>query len=754
MPGHTIKSEGGKRYLIFDYFKRPYGPSIADYPEAMADTIDALMTIDADLVVLAEAYERVYSEEQTKMLRGIADMLNKLEVEGVWSPSHLSGGPACDKFLPERHDAVVNIVNLIRADPFRAYMSVIEEWKKEKQKTTGMPPDIAECSQVYLETLSGIREGLEGTDLIRRMKTYLAKIGQLPTDRSIYHVFFEAQIKPSFIGSRLVAGETGKFELVDQYEVLGTTINIYRHPDRLEMLYYLYPPEYNLSPEKFYLLTKTKEIVAAHRPKGLGFANVAQARRYFKRIYGTTIADLARTEKIRITPEEMEDLAEIVTRYTIGYGVVEIVLSDRQLTDIYFDAPLGEKPIYMVHSKYGQVQSNLIFTPDEAKGLVSRFRALSGRPFDEAHPVLDYDLEQLQARVAVIGPPLSSDGVAMAFRLHKMTPWTLPQFVDIKMMNSYAAGLLSYLMDAQSSTMVTGSRGSGKTSLTQALMLEIPQNLRIIVQEDTQEIPVPYMKRIGFSIQRLKTRSAIGTAEGTVEVAPEDALRTALRLGDSVLVVGEVRSREAKVLYEAMRVGAVGNVVMGTIHGESAYSVWDRVVNDLEVPSTSFKATDVVLVAAPIRFKGALQRNRRLIQVTEVGKHWKEDPEEEKGFLDLMTFDAIKDRLGINTKAIEGGSEMMQKIQRMRGIAMDDIWDEIQFRADEKQYLVDVKNKLGLPDLLEAENAVPAHNKLLLIAERQRAEVGAVEHKEALDTWKTWLNEFAKDLLKEKQMKK
>jgi archaeal flagellar protein FlaI len=43
-----------------------------------------------------------------------------------------------------------------------------------------------------------------------------------------------------------------------------------------------------------------------------------------------------------------------------------------------------------------------------------------------------------------------------------------------------------------------------------------------------------------------------------------------------------------------MRVGAAGNVVIGTIHADSAYSVWDRVVNDLGVPTTSFKATDLL----------------------------------------------------------------------------------------------------------------------------------------------------------------
>jgi type IV secretory pathway ATPase VirB11/archaellum biosynthesis ATPase len=112
-----------------------------------------------------------------------------------------------------------------------------------------------------------------------------------------------------------------------------------------------------------------------------------------------------------------------------------------------------------MHGEYGSCQTNVVFTDEEAKGIISRFRAQSGRPFDEAHPVLDLELEEMETRVAVIGPPLSPDGTAFALRLHKETPWTLPQFIDVKMCNSIAAGMLSFFVDAQASTLVTGSRG-------------------------------------------------------------------------------------------------------------------------------------------------------------------------------------------------------------------------------------------------------------------------------------------------------
>ena len=125
------------------------------------------------------------------------------------------------------------------------------------------------------------------------------------------------------------------------------------------------------------------------------------------------------------------------------------------------------------------------FLSEEAQAITSRFRALSGRPFDEAHPILDFDLEELQTRIAVIGKPLSLDGIAFAYRLHKDTPWTLSQFLDNKMFNKKAAGMFSFFVDAQASMLIVGSRGSGKTSFLQAMMQEIPQNLRILVQEDS-----------------------------------------------------------------------------------------------------------------------------------------------------------------------------------------------------------------------------------------------------------------------------
>lgn len=747
---YVVKDEGGKRALIIDARGAFYTPSIADDRNARFTVLKILTETEADLVVLADIYERVYNEEQAKMLSEIASMYTKFEVDSIWSYSHL-GDPSKEneKDFGERHNVIVKVAHEeILFDPVNAYLLLLSEVKRENARLESLPSE--RKATVYAKTLIDVKTAFEATELIRRARALITKLDKMPDTNQLYRSFFEANVKPSFIGSRLlVFGDEERLELLDEYSVKEASVQIFKHPSKVEKLYFISLPEYSLTPEKYFLVSKTKETVATYQPGRASLSNLAKSRRYFERVYQSTMKEIAKAEKINVTNEEIIELSQIVARYTVGYGVLEILLSDRKVTDVYIDAPIGNKLTYLVHSEFGQCQTNVIYTQDEADSFVSKLRAMSGRPFDEAHPVLDYDLPELDTRVAAISPPLSPDGSAFAFRLHKTTPWTLAQFVDVKYLPPLAAGLFSFFIDSQATMLVTGSRGSGKTSLMSALMLEIMQSSRVICQEDTLELPIEYMKKIGFNIQRLKTRSPIGSSDNNSEVAPEEALRTALRLGDSALVVGEVRSKEAKVLYEAMRVGAAGNIVMGTIHGDSAYSVWDRIVNDLEVPTTSFKATDIVAVARPIRFKGSLQRHRRVVQVTEVKKHWNNDPSDEGGLLDLMTYDASRDSLDLIEDNLKE-SDLFSKISKTSGLSLDQIWKSIRAGAESKSYLVSLKNEFKIPHLLEAEYTVQANNKLVLLKEEQLEQFGSVDYDEMIGQWKNWARNVLVKKVKER----
>jgi len=86
-------------------------------------------------------------------------------------------------------------------------------------------------------------------------------------------------------------------------------------------------------------------------------------------------------------------------------------------------------------------------------------------------------------------------------------------------------------MDGQSSILVAGGVGSGKTSLLSAMLLEIPQKYRILTIEDTPELPIEDLQRLGCKIQGMNTKASVGGTN--IEVNPETALRAALRMGNS-----------------------------------------------------------------------------------------------------------------------------------------------------------------------------------------------------------------------------
>ena len=735
-----VDDEANKKKLVIDCRNCPYGTSISDDPRCRFHVLKLLETIDADEIILSEVYERTYNAKQTQYLKEIVNLLLDWENRSVWIGSHLNIDDIdCDECYKERHNNIIKFAkDLLSYDPIASYLSLLKEIENNKIRLDQQKGKNCEkCFVANLKHLIKLKKEFEGTEFIKIIKPILLKEKDLSKLNNIYKTVFEVQIKPAFIGSQLLFGDAEKLQLIDEYTVLGTTVQLFKHPEKIEFIYYINPPEYTLTPNLYFILSKTKETVANYQPGKVTLTSGSGTRKYFQRIYRSTISDIARRYRLNITPDDINMLSEIVTRYTIGYGILELLLSDKRITDIFIDSPIGSKPIYLTHSQYGQCQTNILYTEKEAESFVGKLRAMSGRPFDDAHPILDYDIADVNTRVNVIGRPMATDGIAFAFRIHKETPWTLPQLINVKSLNPLAAGLLSFFIDNNSTILVAGSRGAGKTSLTTALILEILQNARIIIQEDTLELPVMYMKDIGFNIQRLKTRSAIGADDSSSEVSPADALRTALRLGDSAIIVGEVRSVEAKVLYEAMRVGAAGNVVMGTIHADSAYSVWDRVVNDLEVPTTSFKATDIVIVAKPIRFKGSLKRYRRVTQITEVKKHWNKDPDAEGGLLDLMTYEADKDSLILNEDALKD-SELFTKICTLSGMGIEEVWDNIKLLANEKELEVELANKEQVLEILEAENTTQAHNKLILMKEEYIEENGKVNYIELFENWKTW----------------
>ncbi|PSQ14224.1 type II secretion protein [Halobacteriales archaeon QS_8_69_73] len=407
-----------------------------------------------------------------------------------------------------------------------------------------------------------------------------------------YEGLLRPSVGPTVARSRVATRPPPDVTLRDRYELdTGAVVRRYER-DGLDT-YHLIPAEHRLDADATATLARAYERLARGAVTG-GDRAPARAVR--------SVAD---------ADQPVETLVAALRKHTIGLGIVEDCFADPAVTDVFATAPVEDNRIRVRHDG-ATLRTNVRLTIDGADALASRFRRSSGRAFSRASPTLaaTADAGNRRVRVAGVTTPVS-DGVGFTFRAHDESAFGLSDLVDNGTLAPATAAFLSVAVRRGAATLVAGARGAGKTTLLGALLWELPVDVRTVLIEDTPELPVGELQAAGRDVQPLR----VATGDGA-SIEPTEALRTALRLGDGAIVVGEVRGEEATVLYEAMRVGAADGAVLGTIHGGGGESVRERVVTDLGVPETAFADTDLVVTLEA--YDDGDGRRRRLRAAEEV----------------------------------------------------------------------------------------------------------------------------------------
>jgi len=397
-----------------------------------------------------------------------------------------------------------------------------------------------------------------------------------------------ATVGPTVANARLVERPPAGATLVDTWNIdTGATVRRYR-TERGD--------QYALDPLGWRLDDEALRALSAAYAR-LSESDGANDGRALTRAVGAVDTDNASAAAVE----------RILRKHTAGHGVLDDLFADPKVAEVTVTAPVGDGPV-RVAIDGERVPTNVHLTAEGVAALAARFRRESGRGFSRAAPTLDATTTGPfggRVRVAGVTDPAST-GTGFVFRCHGTSAWTLPALVANGTLSVEAAALCSLAVERAAAGLIAGPRGAGKTTFLSALLWELPSATRTVVVEDTPELPVSTLRDADRDVQAIRTEADDGP-----ELSATDALRTALRLGDGALVVGEVRGEEAETLYEAMRVGAASSAVLGTIHGDGADAVVERVVTDLGVPASSFAATDLLVTLAG-------DERRRVASIEEV----------------------------------------------------------------------------------------------------------------------------------------
>jgi type IV secretory pathway ATPase VirB11/archaellum biosynthesis ATPase len=743
--------EGENKILKVYVEKCTFPPSIEYNEVCAAKVIDVLLEVSGvTIIILTQLREYEYDYSQTQLLIELSLLYKMLNKDERYNYSHIVVDPMHERYVRGSYSQFQRLLSKrLKEDPLAAYVEMKRLELREKLKLNNLiDPRHQHSQQQFVAIIQDALQKIERLKIIQLLMPHTSeyKLGE----REVYANIFHPTTRPDFMYTKLISEfPDGELEESYDFDAEGDSceVNIFSFDDNVKTQYHITPPEFKFDEQSYGLLDDAKRIMSEHKPGKEEFVDPQRMREVFFNIGKDLLNDLAEHRGLKLKEEEVEKLARALLRYTIGFGLIELLLADPKVQDVNINSPNGELPIFIVHQDYGDCYTNVFPTRLEVDSWATKLRLISGRPLDEANPILDTELKVkgFSSRVSAITAPLSPAGMAFSFRRHRDFPWTFPLYMQpkVRMMNALAAGLLSFIIDNNAALLIAGTRSSGKSSLLGSVLVEMMRRVRIITLEDTFELPQEALRGLGYNLEAMKVASALSSPGSEVDASI--GIRSTLRMGDSALFVGEVRSKEAVALFEAMRVGAAANVVAGTIHADSPYGIYDRVVNDIGVPKTSFKAIDIIVIANPII--SGLKKFKRVLRITEVRKEWDEDPLKEGAFVDLMVYNPKTDQLELTDDLINGNSDILKRMAgKIKEFAGDweAVWENIQLRADCKQAIVDLFIEKQDSTILEAEFVVKANDAFRLISDKIKDKYGKLDSKKILFEYKEWMKREGK----------
>src|SRR5262249_16652907 len=158
----------------------------------------------------------------------------------------------------------------------------------------------------------------------------------------------------------------------------------------------------------------------------------------------------------------------------------------------------------------------------------------------------------------------ASDGPLFSLRRHRFNELTFDDFLLSKTQGAF----LEESVRIGRSILICGATGCGKTTFLALLLRAFSLHERVAIIEQIPELPA-----LSSGWIRLAERPA--SLDGAPSFDLEQVFREVLRLRPDRLVVGEIRSREARPFLQAMASGHGGS--MATLHAASPEQAFERV---------------------------------------------------------------------------------------------------------------------------------------------------------------------------------
>jgi flagellar protein FlaI len=396
-----------------------------------------------------------------------------------------------------------------------------------------------------------------------------------------------------------------------------------------------------------------------------------------ERILNYQVNEIIQDYSLEVSPSSKNKIFYNLKKDFLGLGPLEPVMRDVNIEDVSCDG--ASVPLFLYHRTHGSIQSNISFLDEEElASFVMKLAQKCGKHISISNPMLDATMPDGSRIQMTLSTEVSTKGSTFTIRKFKEQPFSP---ADLIRFNTMSPEMMSYLWLAVQyghSALISGGTASGKTSLLNAISLFIPRESKIVSIEETREINLPHPNWIpGVS------RSGFGDVVGgklTGEIDLYDLMKAALRQRPEYIIVGEIRGKEAYVLFQAM---ATGHTTYSTVHADSTKSLIHRLEGEpINIPRIMLQSLDIVCIQSIARVKNKrVRRCKQIIEIIDIDPTTKEILTNE-----VFRWDPIRD-----TYYFSGKSYILEQIRVKTDMKQEDIKKELKQRSDVLSWMVDEK---------------------------------------------------------------
>ncbi len=683
-------------------------------------------------VVLRAPVTHVFCTERLSVLAHTIARAKRTVLDESYYPSAPS--KRCRECIREQKEKLLRVFAEIERNPHRA--------RELKQMLRLKPREntkkCRECVEKHLAKLLRVLNGLFAP---------LKFLKELNEDS--YPRVFEERQKPFFVEG-VWSTPPKNAKLIDSYKLRENRgiVKIYERPNNPIGFYELELPEFKLPSDQLALLYRAFNYKLEEAP---GHARFAYSDRMFSfaQDWYLVLLHLLKEKKFQISNDQIERLANMIARW-LTYRVLDPFAYDDYITDIYVSAPPELQPIYVEHERWGKLETGIRWDTPSVLGLGEVLASRLGSSFDEVRPQLDAEIPELGMRLFLSRyPAIWARSVELAVRKRRSNPWTQPLFLSRRTLTPLASSFLSNVLRLGSSVFVIGEMGTAKTSQVETYIPEIGPQHRIVTFQDTEELHVEEFLQHGYKIANVR----ISDPEHL-----ERQINAFLRGGASYWLITEVREASAvrAALGAAARQGS--QPVVASFHARSKREVFDLVVHIMGLHEAAFRYIDLIVSTA--RFSTPSGTIRRIVEIAEVRKDWREEPRYVELFADdrsrdlllvknllvgdrrlikqLNSFDLSKLDLSKTAKKVRfappsrGGSHLIPELCRRLGIKDDDFLKQLLLEARVKSDLLQLSKQK--PEVLELPFVSKAYGVYFTLLKQHGPHI-----KRVLGEWRAWL---------------